>query len=433
MKMYTYTVPFTKRCGFFSTQICYEYRSQWRPERVVNNVSKTRIAQRCCQGFYKLDDTQCKPICSVPCTNGLCTAPETCTCLSGYHKNDQNVCVKNECDPSLDENGECVNGTCTTNGTCVCNAGFIKIEPSKCIPKCSEGCMNGNCVSPETCLCDVGYEAVNSSVCKPVCQNACMFGTCTRPEECSCFTGYELRSGTNHICDPVCMSGCSNGECVEPNLCICNNGFEFSELSRVCEPFCSEECVNANCTSPNTCTCEAGFVPTNATHCDILCENCTNGYCEEPNVCQCDIGYHMNEEKLCIQNECASNEMEDNCQNGYCSDGVCMCDSGYEKNATGTCSPICSLECINGYCSEPEVCQCYAGYDINLVNGTDDSNCTNCTSFTEWNVCRAICEDCKNGTCIEGVCSCNEGYSQHPRNRGKCVLNEDLIDLIKEM
>lgn len=381
--------------------------------------------------------SKCIPVCTAPCLNGICTAPEVCNCLPGYHNNSFSICIKNECDPAIVVSDECSNGTCTPYGTCLCNQGFVKkysnLESSvdsKCVPVCSIGCMNGYCASPEMCACNFGYEALNSSVCDPICTNDCLFGNCTEPDKCTCFVGYELQKDSDHICKPVCSSECLNGKCVETNLCLCNKGFEFNEESKECEPFCDEECVNSNCTSPNVCTCEMGFTPVNSTHCDVLCENCIHGYCEEPNVCQCDIDYHMNiEGDTCVENECASDLLKESCENGFCSDGICECESGYNKSAVRVCSPICSLKCINGYCAEPEYCQCNIGYELSAFNGTDDGNCTNCTTLTEWNVCYATCEDCQNGTCNDGTCNCVDGYIHHPENRGKCVGAAELYDL----
>ncbi|XP_037031184.1 tenascin-like isoform X2 [Bradysia coprophila] len=429
-------VLLTKRCGIFRTRTCYEYGDQTRWERVAENVQKTRTLQRCCEG-YASKNSRCVPVCSVPCLNGVCTEPDTCTCSTGYHKNDKGVCIKNECEPTDQESDQCANGKCTSDGICVCNEGFDKsdsdVEPSvkpKCEPKCSDGCLNGHCVAPETCVCYSGHQSVNSSVCDPICQNLCVFGTCTKPDECTCFEGYQLRNGSTHICDPVCSGGCFNGKCESPDICICDEGYEFLVGSDVCEPVCINGCVNSNCTSPNVCTCHDGYKQSNSTHCDSVCENCSHGYCDEPNVCLCDIGYHMNdEETFCVQDECSGNMEEDSCENGYCLEGICVCDSGYQKNETKTCSPICSLPCVNGYCSEPEVCQCHSGYDFTTGNTTDDGNCTNCTNFIQWNVCNAVCEDCQNGTCNEGICYCIDEYSLHPNNRGKCILTAELVSM----
>lgn len=146
-------------------------------------------------------------------------------------------------------------------------------------------------------------------------------------------------------------------------------------------------------------------------------------------MCQCYIGYHMDVQlESCVRDECDNGLIENECKNGYCSEGVCECDTGYEKNTTRACSPICSLGCVNGYCSESEVCQCYSGYEFSKVDSIGgEANCTNCT-----NVCVPSCDDCRNGTCVEGVCSCLVGFSQDPVNDGKCVRTEDLSDSITD-
>lgn len=52
----------------------------------------------------------------------------------------------------------------------------------------------------------------------------------------------------------------------------------------------------------------------------------------------------------------------DECVNGFCHDGECICIVGYEKDSNGTCLPKCSMGCKNGKCVEPEICQCDNGF-----------------------------------------------------------------------
>ncbi|KAJ6646222.1 Epidermal growth factor-like protein [Pseudolycoriella hygida] len=428
IETYRVSVPFTKKCRYVTYRTCYDYREEKKSQLASRDVLKTRIVKKCCQG-YRQEDSKCMPICSASCINGTCTAPETCTCNKGFHKNDQQICVENECDPDRVDGNECPDGTCTPNGQCVCNKGFErKLSDAsvkfKCVPICTQGCANGTCALPDKCVCNSGYESFNSSVCIPICEKGCMFGTCTDPEICTCFEGYQLQKGSQNICDPVCSSGCLNGVCVGPDECACNSGFDLNTESKECEPFCEEGCVNSKCTAPNTCTCDIGFLPSNVTHCVVPCENCTNGYCEEPNVCQCEIDYHL-DNGTCVEDECSS--VDNNCENGVCSNGTCECHSGYIKDASevAVCSPVCSLQCINGYCTEPDVCQCIDGFEIVAKNVGAVGNCSNCT--LQWNVCSAICVDCQNGTCNEGVCNCSEGYEHDSSNKGKCVITQ-LVD-----
>lgn len=399
----------------------------------------SRCKPKCKDGFkYNIETTACDPVCSQPCLNGVCSEPEICTCSSGYHKNIDGICIENECDSTSIMSKKCGNGKCT-NGVCLCNEGYLKnttsveCEPicdscingicvapkkcicldgfewnesgSKCVRKCLNGCFNGKCDGDGNCVCNPRYEAVNSSVCSPICKKACIYGTCTEPNSCTCFEGYQLQHNSYHICEPICSSDCSNGICVKPNLCQCDNGFKFNEDSKKCEAVCDIECVNSNCTSPNTCTCQIGFSKLNSTYCEILCENCTNGHCEEPNVCQCDIGYYLNNNK-CVEKrsttteklvETSTEKLVENCENGYVSHGYCVCNMGYKRNTPHTCVAICSLECVNGYCSEPEVCQCYDGYELHTTIGRD--KCINCNNLN--NICYPISDSTTEGTSID--------------------------------
>lgn len=53
----------------------------------------------------------------------------------------------------------------------------------------------------------------------------------------------------------------------------------------------------------------------------------------------------------------------DECVNGFCHNGECICIVGYEKDTDGgPCHPICSMGCKNGKCVEPEICECDNGY-----------------------------------------------------------------------
>lgn len=62
-------------------------------------------------------------VCTPNCTNGFCTAFNTCECWDGYM--DHNM--KNNCEPMCEGNGQgCVNGTCVAPEHCQCFDGFVK-------------------------------------------------------------------------------------------------------------------------------------------------------------------------------------------------------------------------------------------------------------------------------------------------------------------
>lgn len=70
--------------------------------------------------------------------------------------------------------------------------------------------------------------------------------------------------------------------------------------------------------------------------------------------------------------------------NGYCSEpDICECENyqqyrnGYNETDWNICYPICDPDieegggCINGTCIAPEICQCHKGFELSL-----DSNFT---------------------------------------------------------
>ncbi|KAG5675230.1 hypothetical protein PVAND_005152 [Polypedilum vanderplanki] len=83
--------------------------------------------------------------------NGICVAPETCTCYPDYVQNSEGICVKNV--PMAVENG-----ICNFDNTCRCNAGYFPDSTGKtCHPKCDKICSNGFCSGPNRCSCKAGF------------------------------------------------------------------------------------------------------------------------------------------------------------------------------------------------------------------------------------------------------------------------------------
>lgn len=101
------------------------------------------------------DSSICKPQCKNGCTNGHCSAPEVCTCSSGY-KLQNGVCV-----PHCEE--ECVNSKCVAPNTCLCNPDYEPDEFSKCSKVCNPICINGKCVDGK-CECKELWSGVDCSI-----------------------------------------------------------------------------------------------------------------------------------------------------------------------------------------------------------------------------------------------------------------------------
>ncbi|RZC32735.1 hypothetical protein BDFB_002387, partial [Asbolus verrucosus] len=106
----------------------------------------------CCSGWTRKSKSrlECEPTCNN-CKNGKCTAPNVCTCKSGYIKDNNRNCV-----PTCPIG--CLNGLCTSKGVCSCYAGY-QLSPNRkfCVPSCTGGCgVGGDCVGPQACNCKPG-------------------------------------------------------------------------------------------------------------------------------------------------------------------------------------------------------------------------------------------------------------------------------------
>jgi sulfatase modifying factor 1 len=77
-----------------------------------------------CDDGYQCINAECKPICAEDCQNGgTCSAPNKCTCASGWSGN---TCATPVCNPGC-QNG----GTCTGPNTCTCPITWVGLDCSK--------------------------------------------------------------------------------------------------------------------------------------------------------------------------------------------------------------------------------------------------------------------------------------------------------------
>ncbi|KAJ0179021.1 hypothetical protein K1T71_005796 [Dendrolimus kikuchii] len=172
----------------------------------------------CCPGYIRNIHNYmiCDPVCSEECVNGLCVAPETCSCFPEHVKNEAGFCVAT-CPIG------CQNGRCD-GGECMCNKGYKLHNDGKyCVPICDQICWrNGNCTAPNTCVCNPGYNPAPEGACIPHC-TACSNGQCIGPNECRCLSGYYKDEKGD--CKARCERGCTiNGICSAPNICTYPGG-----------------------------------------------------------------------------------------------------------------------------------------------------------------------------------------------------------------
>jgi hypothetical protein len=91
---------------------------------------------------------------------------------------------------------------------------------------------------------------------------------------------------------------------------------------------------------------------------------------------------------------------------------MCTCFEGYTDDVTqpNHCRPTCTQQCINGKCSEPDVCQCFPGFAV--------------TNNTEPNKCFPVCnEPCINSNCVApDKCVCHDGFLPDLKFKNRCVM-----------
>ncbi|CAH1646926.1 unnamed protein product [Spodoptera littoralis] len=169
----------------------------------------------CCSGYIRNIHNYriCDPVCNQECVNGLCSAPNTCTCFPDHVKNLAGFCIAT-C-PIGCQNGQC------SGGECICKDGYRLDSESKfCVPYCREQCGGpgrGNCTAPNTCECQPGYRSTPEGSCKPSCDR-CKDGQCVGPNDCRCSSGYTKDQYGD--CIPQCSSPCSPPKrCIAPNVC----------------------------------------------------------------------------------------------------------------------------------------------------------------------------------------------------------------------
>lgn len=281
---------------------------------------------------------------------------------------------------------------------------------NRCEPACV-GCTNGKCLAPNVCYCNSGYDWDSNNVeCVPVCSGNCENGKCAAPEKCDCDEGF-VHHHTHSICIPHCEKPCVHGVCIEPDKCECDFGYKFvNESQNICEPHCELSCKNAKCVAPNECECHDGYTILD----DDKPHECHCGqYCVEiDGICHClDEDQRVNGDR--IRNNISSICTESNCQNGFCSTpNECECYVGFEKNDNNICvavnetciddptnceGPEHVCTCINGICSNNHTCICVNGFK--MTEGRND-------------ICEPFCsKECVNGFCINpDSCECHTGY-----------------------
>jgi len=183
------------------------------------------------------------------------------------------------------------------------------------------------------------------------------------------------------VCDPECVFG----TCIEKGRCKCFDGWKGG----ICDEAICADCDYGVCILPETCDCFYGF---KGDSCDTATSNpdCVNGntmnYGSNPlnyDVCYCDDGWTG---RLCDVPDCST---IGGCNNGYCvQPDVCECEPNYySTDATNQCN---SYLCSSHFDPHCETC--------------DTANCLTCSPGwaldTATNIC-LLCGDHHDSKCIE--------------------------------
>ncbi|VDI73639.1 Hypothetical predicted protein, partial [Mytilus galloprovincialis] len=284
-------------------------------------------------------------------TNSCNKTDGSCNCKTGW-KGDNCDTDINECDNATicQANSLCEN----TNGSyvCVCNEGYFNSADvcqvcgsntfgKDCAQTCScdvtntDSCNNvdGNCTCKSgwngaTCSEDVDECTVTPSICNTTSNSECnnLNGT----HECNCVTGYQkIADGSCQECD----SANYGDSCSQACTCIMANTMDCNNVNGSCT--CKNEWKGTNCDMDiNECD--------DATTCDSIpdstCQNSVGSY-----DCVCNAGYQKNASNLCDNiNECGSISLNNCTENASCfdTDGSfdCVCDSGYTGQGDVNCT-----------------------------------------------------------------------------------------------
>jgi len=231
--------------------VCAEWvnkmETRWREENITRPVSKSD----CCPGYRKKGQGRgrqkiCAPWCGEGCVNGRCSAPETCSCSSGFSGERCEIpgCPGGRWGPGCESECECEHGGhCSpTNGQCTCTPGY---SGDLCEEMCEPGTYGMDCQS--SCSCPTGHN------CHPVTGDCtpCTRGTwgdnCV--EKCRCDDeGTELCSHKDGRCfckgnrfglrcELDCPFGFINNTCLtQPmsGVCQCPNDLYTCDLTLGC-------------------------------------------------------------------------------------------------------------------------------------------------------------------------------------------------------
>jgi len=213
--------------------VCAEWKNTMETRWKLENVTRLVNLQECCPGYTQVSGS-CKPRCSKGCVNGMCSAPETCSCKSGFSGESCETvgCPDGMWGEDCSKTCSCHNGGfChAVTGACSCTQGYTG---EQCNSKCGSVSYGADC--QEVCSCDVGHSCHHVT------------GDCS-----PCTPGlYGQQCRFKCACNQAGTELCSHKD----GRCFCRGNW----FGRTCELQCPFGYINSTChTEPinnNTCQC----------------------------------------------------------------------------------------------------------------------------------------------------------------------------------
>ncbi len=374
----------------------------------------------------------CADVCDPANAAGACEAGKCVVqnCQNGF--GDCDDVAANGCEADLN-NSAMTCGTCNNacpngpNGTTVCNGGTCAIN-------CNAGFGNCDNIVANGCEADTETSAQNCGGCNQPCSPANGTGVCTGGAcgimmctgafaDCNMNVGdgCEINKNTSAqncgMCGNACsfpnaLATCNGGACA---LGACNAGFGN------CDGMAANGCELPTLTDVNNCgtcgnVCPAGANGTAACvngTCGLACAagfgDCDNNVA---NGCETDTSTSVASCGACGRACSGAGVASRSCNNGLCDS---TCDLGF-GNCTQPAAPAadngCEVNTASGGAGTPGKANCGGcgnncatqggggdGYECDQPGGGGQQYC-GCSSNQE-------CSDGGNGTCNNGICTCN--------------------------
>jgi len=373
-------------------------------------------------------------------------------CPQGYYPQN-NICV--QC-PSICLTCQLISGS--TVGCISCPSGYVLLA-SNCFTSCPSGYFQVSLASGikscQQCSAQCSTCQGTASNCTQCQNNHMLPPTCTS-SNCSTTSGnssYVSTNGTCVNCNSACLTcfGGNSYECLScANTSILQNG--------MCLPSCPSGFIQ------NGSTC--AICPTNCQNCtfvsnNTVCSICTSPYILSPSTDQCvltcsqlstsNLTYYLTltgQCQPCVLTNCLScivisqTTQCQTCQTGaFYYNGQCYttCPNGTASSYNpNSCIP-CQLNCT--ICSLSSCAQCNAGYMLlnggcvtacpvgyYLLQTSNSSVCSPCTSANCFNCSSATCYSCKQPYTVDsnGQCTnCIDGY-YYSTSASACLICSTL-------